>query len=134
MKKVIVFIVLLLVVLWYFGSVQEGFSSYDSPTKKRDLLKNLINLQDLKLEELKNSPLLTDDFKNKQADEIVGFLKTIPETKMGELKENTYLVEDVRNALKDAVNNNKNNTESTQIIDNTTVSKAKDKLNNKIKN
>jgi hypothetical protein len=53
---------------------------------------------------------------------------------MGELKDNKYLVEDVRNALNDAIENNKDNAESTQITNNTSVSKAKDKLNNKIKN
>ena len=134
MKKVLLFVGLLLIVLVMLSmNVQEGMN-FDGPDKKQELIKNLIELRDKNSNEIQNSEYLTPEFKGKQIDEMSSFLNNISTAKIGTMKDSANFVVEVRKALRDTINNNKNNSNSTKVNEDTTMSTAQTKLGNKADN
>lgn len=114
-------------------NVQEGMN-FDGPDKKQELIKNLIELRDKNSNEIQNSEYLTPEFKGKQIDEMSSFLNNISTAKIGTMKDSANFVDEVRKALRDTINNNKNNSNSTKVNEDTTMSTAQTKLGNKADN
>jgi hypothetical protein len=135
--KVLLFVGLLVIILVMLsGNIQEGLafpeSPYDGATKKKELIYYLTQLREMKHDEFINSPALTPKGKT---DMTSTYISGIGTKTLFAIRTSDFFTDEVKLALKDTVDNNKDNSTTPtnkKVDDNTTMADAVNRLQNKI--